>query len=49
MGTRAMLNVGDRLPDVRVWIKPHEPATLSELAAGRALLLVFFLFDWSAT
>jgi len=44
-----MLNVGDRLPDVRVWIKPNEPATLAELAAGWALLVVFFLFDWSAT
>jgi peroxiredoxin len=46
---RAMLNVGDRLPDVRLWIKPQEPATLSELAAGQALLVVFYLFDWSAT
>jgi hypothetical protein len=49
MGKSKMLNVGDRIPDVPVWIKPHEPATLAELAAGRALLLVFFLFDWSAT
>jgi hypothetical protein len=44
-----MLSVGDRLPNVRVWIKPQEPASLAELAAGRALLLVFYLFDWSAT
>ena len=44
-----MLNVGDRLPDVRVWIKPHEPYTFSELAAGRALLVAWYLFDWSAT
>lgn len=44
-----VLSVGDRLPDVGLWIKPHEAATLSELAAGRALLVVFYLFDWSAT
>jgi peroxiredoxin len=44
-----VLSVGDRLPDVRLWIKPQERAALSELAAGRALLLVFYLFDWSAT
>jgi hypothetical protein len=46
---RAMLSVGDRLPDVRVWIKPHEPATLAELAAGQVLLVAWYLFDWSAT
>ena len=44
-----MLSVGDRLPDVRVWLKPHEPHTLSDLAAGHGLLVAWYLFDWSAT
>jgi hypothetical protein len=44
-----MLNVGDRLPDVRVWIKPHESHALADLAGGQALLVAWYLFDWSAT
>ena len=44
-----MLDVGDRMPDATVWRAPRQPVTLSELAAGRPMLLVFYLFDWSAT
>jgi peroxiredoxin len=44
-----MLQVGDQVPDARVWMGPREPASLRELAAERPLLLLFYLFDWSAT
>ena len=44
-----MLNVGDQIPDVRVWMGPQEPVSLRELAAEKPFLLVFYLFDWSAT
>lgn len=44
-----MLAVGDRIPSGRVWTTPQESATLDELAAGRPILLVFYLFDWSGT
>jgi hypothetical protein len=44
-----MLGPGDRLPDARVWTNPQESATLREIAGGRPLLLLFFLFDWSTT
>ena len=44
-----MLAVGDAIPDVRVWMAPQEPVSLRELAAEKPLLLLFYLFDWSAT
>ena len=44
-----MLDTGDRVPDMTVWRAPRQPATLRELADGRPILLVFYLFDWSAT
>ena len=44
-----MLNVGDQIPGVRVWMGPQEPVSLRELAAEKPFLLVFYLFDWSAT
>ena len=44
-----MLEVGDRVPDAQVWMGPREPVSLRELAAERPLLLLFYLFDWSAT
>lgn len=42
-----MLAVGDRIPDVRLWMGPQEQVSLRELAAEKPLLLVFYLFDWS--
>ena len=44
-----MLSVGDRIPDVQVWMGPREPVSIRALAAEKPLLLLFYLFDWSAT
>jgi len=44
-----MLQAGAEIPDVQVWTGPNRPASLRELAAERPLLLLFYLFDWSAT
>jgi peroxiredoxin len=44
-----MLAVGERIPDVRVWMAPREEVSLRHLAAERPLLLLFYLFDWSST
>ena len=44
-----MLQVGKVFPDAQVWIGPREPVSLRELAAEKPLLLLFYLFDWSAT
>jgi peroxiredoxin len=44
-----MLQVGEQIPDVQVWMGPREPVRLRELAAERPLLLLFYIFDWSAT
>ncbi len=45
-----MIGVGERAPDPVVWVAPREPVRLHELAPpGEGLLLVFYLFDWSAT
>ena len=44
-----MLALGEQIPDVQVWMGPQEPVNLRELAAEKPLLLVFYIFDWSAT
>ena len=44
-----MLAIGEQFPDVQVWMGPQEPVSLRELAAEKPLLLLFYLFDWSAT
>ncbi len=44
-----MLQVGERIPDVQVWLGPQERVFLSELAAEQPILLLFYLFDWSST
>jgi peroxiredoxin len=44
-----MLRIGDPIPDVRVWTTPQESATLRELVSEGPILLLFYLFDWSAT
>jgi peroxiredoxin len=44
-----MLDVGDRIPEARVWTTPQESATLAELVRDGPVLLLFYLFDWSST
>ncbi len=45
-----MIRVGDVAPNAQVWLAPHEPVRLHELAPpGETLLLLFYLFDWSST
>jgi peroxiredoxin len=45
-----VIGVGERAPDVEVWLAPNERVRLHDLAPpGEALLLLFYLFDWSAT
>ncbi len=44
-----MLELGNRIPEARVWTTPQESATLHEIVADGPILLVFYLFDWSST
>lgn len=44
-----MLQAGDRIPQARVWVGPREQHTLAEIVADGPILLLFYLFDWSAT
>jgi hypothetical protein len=44
-----VLEVGSRVPGVRVWTAPNEPRPLAELLEERPALLLFYLFDWSGT
>ena len=45
-----MLGVGDRIPlDASVWLHPNEKHTFEEMVADGAMLLLFYLFDWTST
>jgi peroxiredoxin len=44
-----MLAAGDRIPDARVWTTPNASATMHEIVGEGAMLLLFYLFDWSGT
>jgi peroxiredoxin len=44
-----VLEVGDRIPDVKVWLAPRESISLRELVAEGPVLVLFYLFDWSGT
>ena len=44
-----MLAAGDTVTDATVWIGPREPVTLRDLLADGPILLLFYLFDFSAT
>ena len=44
-----MLEVGDRIPDVKVWLAPRESIALRDLVAEGPVLVLFYLFDWSST
>ena len=45
----SMLGVGDRIPDATVFVAPREPVPLRRVVEDRPALLVFYLFDFSAT
>jgi hypothetical protein len=44
-----MLEVGADVPDATVFRSPGEAVTIRDLAAEGALLLLFYLFDWTST
>jgi hypothetical protein len=44
-----VIAVGQRVPDVEVWLAPRERLTTGELAREGPYLLLFYLFDWSST
>ena len=44
-----MLGEGDRVPEATVWTGTHESVSISELAQEGPILLVFYLYDFSAT
>ena len=45
-----MLETGEKAPlDAVVWTTPRERARVEDLIHDRPLLLLFYLFDWSAT
>jgi peroxiredoxin len=44
-----VLQVGDRIPDAKVWLAPRESVSVRELAADGPVLVLFYLFDWSGT
>ena len=44
-----MLAAGNVIPEALVWTTPQESATLAQLVADGSILLLFYLFDWSAT
>jgi hypothetical protein len=44
-----VLATGDRIPDVDVWLAPREPIALLDLVSEGAVILLWYLFDWSGT
>jgi peroxiredoxin len=44
-----VLGVGERIPDVTLRTPTRGHVRLRELGAGGAVLLVFYLFDFSST
>jgi len=44
-----MIEVGDRIPEATVWLESRDAVALGELTAEGPILLLFYLFDWSAT
>ncbi len=44
-----MLAVGDRIPDVTVWSGTREAVSIPELMREGPIMLLFYLYDFSAT
>jgi peroxiredoxin len=44
-----LISAGERAPEARVWLTPQESVSLADLLEESAVLLLFYLFDWSST
>ena len=44
-----MIGVGERIPEVSVWLGPQERVPLMEVVEHAPALFLFYLFDWSST
>jgi hypothetical protein len=44
-----VLAIGSQLPEATVWTAPRAPSPLRDVFAGSRALVLFYLFDWSAT
>ena len=44
-----MLAVGDPVPEMTVWLGVREAVSIPELAREGPILLLFYLYDFSAT
>ena len=44
-----MLALGDPIPDAIVWTGARDAVSLHELVADGPILLLFYLYDFSAT
>jgi hypothetical protein len=45
-----MLAVGSTIPlEATVWLGPNERVSLAEVVESGPVLLLFYLFDWTAT
>jgi hypothetical protein len=44
-----VLEAGDKIPEARIWLAPRESLSLDELVEEGAVLVLFYLFDWSGT
>jgi hypothetical protein len=45
-----MLRPGDVIPlDATVWLGPNQPVRMRDVVEERRVLLLFYLFDWTAT
>ena len=42
-----MIAVGDRIPDVELWLAPEQRVRLRELVRERPCLLFFYVLDWT--
>ena len=44
-----MIALGERAPDVTVWRTTRERVTTGRLALEGPYILLFYVFDWTAT
>jgi peroxiredoxin len=44
-----VLSAGDPVPEVTVWTAPRQAISLREFLQDEPAVVVFYLFDWSAT